>query len=399
MSNTFLNPFRPGAGQPPPYLAGREKEKEAFEKLLAQDVVIKNMILTGLRGTGKTALLETLKPVALANKWLWAGADLSESASVSENAIAIRLLTDLSVVTSQLLKGTKEKAGFSSGEEKVSIDYASLVQYYTSQPGLVSDKLKATLEYIWSYIKDAPSIKGIVFAYDEAQNMSDSAKDKEYPLSVLLEVFQSLQRKNYPFLLVLVGLPTLFPKLVDARTYSERMFNVIELKSLSPSDSKDAIVKPTQKSGCPVTFDDNSVTLITKESGGYPYFIQFVCRETFDSWIAQIAQNIEKPSVPLTEIVAKLDTEFFAARWNRASDRERELLSVIASLENCQEEFTIKEVAEQSKKVSEKPITDNQINQMFVNLASDGFIYRTRYGKYTFGIPLLGEYIKRQEIL
>lgn len=399
MIKTFPNPFRPGAGQPPPYLAGRGKEAEMFKKLLEQDIVIKNLILTGLRGTGKTVLLDTLKPAAQANNWLWAGADLSESASVSEDTIAIRLLTDLSIVTSQILKGTKRRAGFSGEDDETALDYPTLRGYYNNQPGLVSDKLKATLEFVWDNIKRAPNVKGIVFAYDEAQNMGDRAKDKEYPLSVLLEVFQSLQKKGCPYLLVLTGLPTLFPKLVDARTYSERMFTVVELKSLNAEDSKDAIVKPTQHEECLVTFDEKAIVMITKNSGGYPYFIQFICRETFDSWISQIAQGIEAPSVPLGDIVAKLDTEFFAARWSHATDRERDLLAVIASLDNCQEEFTIKEVAEMAKKKLEKPITDNQINQMFVGLAQDGFIYRSRYGKYTLGIPLLDAYIKRQGIL
>jgi hypothetical protein len=111
----FKNPFRPGAGQKPPYLAGRKIETEKFKALLEQDVVFKNLILTGLRGTGKTVLLETFKPIAIQQQWLWVGADMSESASVSEQTLAMRLLTDLAVATSQVIVTRKQLAGFNTG--------------------------------------------------------------------------------------------------------------------------------------------------------------------------------------------------------------------------------------------------------------------------------------------
>jgi hypothetical protein len=103
----FTNPFRPGAGHMPPYLAGRENEIQEFNNLLSQDTVLKNLVLTGLRGLGKTVLLETFKPMAISEGWLWAGTDLSESTSISEENMALRLLTDLAVATSSILYKTK----------------------------------------------------------------------------------------------------------------------------------------------------------------------------------------------------------------------------------------------------------------------------------------------------
>src|SRR5579864_7726861 len=84
------NPFKPGAGHMPPYLAGREHETGEFRKLLQQDVILNNLVLTGLRGIGKTVLLEIFKPIAIQEGWLWAGTDLSESTSVSEENLALR---------------------------------------------------------------------------------------------------------------------------------------------------------------------------------------------------------------------------------------------------------------------------------------------------------------------
>src|SRR5437660_1558019 len=93
----FVNPFRPGAGHMPPYLAGRQAEEMEFKRLLQQDPILKNVILTGLRGVGKTVLLETFRPIAIQEKWGWVGTDLSESASITEERIATRILTDLAV--------------------------------------------------------------------------------------------------------------------------------------------------------------------------------------------------------------------------------------------------------------------------------------------------------------
>ena len=101
-SPEFKNPFRPGAGHMPPYLAGREKEEQELRRLLRQEIIFENIILTGLRGVGKTVLLESFRPICTQEKWLWVGADLSESTSVSEETLATRLLTDLSVVSSSM---------------------------------------------------------------------------------------------------------------------------------------------------------------------------------------------------------------------------------------------------------------------------------------------------------
>src|SRR5260370_21173303 len=85
----LLNPFRPGAGQLPPYLAGRTVELDEMKKQLKQTVILQNVILTGLRGIGKTVLLETMKPIAQGMNWLLVGTDLSESASLTEDRLAI----------------------------------------------------------------------------------------------------------------------------------------------------------------------------------------------------------------------------------------------------------------------------------------------------------------------
>lgn len=397
----FQNPFRPGAGHAPPYLAGREEEQQELSKLLDQEPILTNLVLTGLRGVGKTVLLETFKPIAIQKGWLWAGTDLSESATVSEDIIGVRILADLAPLVSGIKVGESEqrRAGFTASVEKkaLHLDFELLKRLYDTTPGLASDKLKSVLEFTWSCLSHT-KCRGVVLAYDEAQNLSDQAAGNQYPLSLLLDVFQSVQKKGLPFLLVLTGLPTLFPKLVEARTYSERMFHVMTLGRLKEKDSRDAILKPITEQSCPVRFTEQAVKGIIEHSGGYPYFIQFLCRETFDSYLQQKAAGAAKPKVTIAQSLHKLDSDFFAGRWNRVTDRQRELLTVIALLPNCDEEFTLQEIVEESQRSLKKPFGASHVNQILAKLADNGLVYKNRHGRYSFAVPLLGGFIKRQQM-
>jgi AAA ATPase domain len=394
----FKNPYRPGAGHMPPHLAGREREYEEFDRLLEQDEILENMVLTGLRGVGKTVLLETFKPRAMRHGWLWASADLSESASISEGALAQRILADLALITASIMVEEQQPSnptGFvvSTEPRRIPLSHEVLASVYSSTPGLISDKIKATLEFAWHHLRRQDQHR-VIFAYDEAQNLSDHAEKEQFPLSVLLDVFQSIQKKGIPFMLVLAGLPTLFPRLVDARTYAERMFRVVTLTKLDDEESREAILKPIEMAECPIHFSEDSVETICHESGGYPYFIQFICREVFDVFIQQHAKE-EARIVPVDAIQRKLDADFFAGRWAKITDRQRELLWAVANLERPDEEFTIQELVERGRQLLSKTFSPSHANQMLASLAERGMIYKNRLGKYSFAVPLLGRFILR----
>jgi len=378
-------------------LAGRKEEEREFRQLLDQTEVLTNLVITGLRGIGKTVLLESLKPTVFEQNWLWVGTDLSESASVSEENLAQRIITDLSVVTRNIYVGTRRQLsfGFTRADEEsdLTLGYDHLMEIYKTTPGLVSDKLKAVLQHVVPYVHKSGK-RGIVFAYDEAQNLADHAEDKQYPLSILLEIFQSIQRQNAPFILVLVGLPTLVQKLVEARTYAERMFKILSLKRLSPEESRDAISNPISSAKCPVQFSPDGIALIVHYSGGYPYFIQFMCREAYDAWLQKTSEG-KSPSVPFAEIVRKLDNDFFVGRWSRVTERQQHLLYVIAHLPSANDEFTIKEIVEQAERTLSRAFGKSQINQMLTTLIMNGLIYKDRHGKYVFAVPLMADFIKR----
>ena len=397
----FRNPFRPGAGHTPPYLAGRKEERREFLKLLNQDIVLSNLVLTGLRGVGKTVLLDTFKPLAVQNGWLWVGTDLSESTTVDEERLATRILTDVALATSGFVYDKREilRPGFGRRVERFesTLNYPTLRAVYEQAGGLVADRLKATLTFVWRALRASRSPpRGIVFAYDEAQNMADHAGKDQYPLSVMLDVFQSIQRQEAPFLLALTGLPTLFPKLVDARTYSKRMFRVLFLNRLDPPDVREAIVKPIQEDGSPISFTEESIRQIEKHSGGYPYFIQFICHEAFDVFVSQITTGTSNPSVPIEAITAKLDSDFFAGRWSRVTDRQRDLLYVVSRLDDPESEFSVQEIVELARALPVKGFSPSHASQILAALINAGIVFKHRYGKYSFAEPLLGDFIRRQ---
>ena len=395
----FPNPFRPGAGHAPPYLAGREVERDEFRRLLEQTAVFENFVLTGLRGVGKTVLLETLRPIAHEKGWRWAGADLSEAASATESNLAVRLCADLALITGGLSRRrpAPRAIGFASGpaESEEPLSFERLLAIYDETPGLAVDKFKSVIRAAWNVIAAADAARGIVFAYDEAQNLRDHPDQREFPLSLLLDAFQSLQRQDLPVLLVVSGLPTLFPQMVEARTFAERMFRVCFLDRLSDAECVDAIQKPIEDAACPLRLGSESVEQIVRMSSGYPYFVQFICREVFDAFLLRLEQG-QTPAVPAREIEAKLDTDFFAGRWSRLTDRQRDLLRVAAGREEPDSEFAVRELAERSKQMLEKPFSPSHIHQMLGAFAARGLVFRNRYGRYSFAVPLFGRFIRRQ---
>ena len=142
-------------------------------------------------------------------------------------------------------------------------------------------------------------------------------------------------------------------------------------------------------------FSGGSIQTIIHVSGGYPYFIQFICREVFDLWIQKINSSQTPSPVPKNEIMRKLDTDFFSGRWARATDRQRELLIIVANLENCDGEFSVQEIVVAST-IANDNFSNSHVSQMLATLSNAGLIYKNRHGKYSFAVPLMAGFIKRQ---
>ncbi|MCI0361087.1 MAG: hypothetical protein L0211_21620, partial [Planctomycetaceae bacterium] len=263
------------------------------------------------------------------------------------------------------------------------------------QPGLIVDKLKSVLEFVWK-AAEARGVRGIVFAYDESQVVADQKDRDQYPLAILLEAFQAIQRKGARYLLLLTGLPTLFPRLVESRTYAERMFNVQEIGRLSREASREAIEVPLAKSRW--KFTSRGIDTIIESADGYPYFIQFICREAYDYLIANQKAPAVGVVIPIEPIIRKLDSDFFAGRWEMLTDRQRDLLYCIAQLKIDDGEFTIPDVVAVSTKTAQKvkPFVRGDVSQMIPRLIERGLVYKNRHGKYSFAVPLMGNFVNRK---
>ena len=184
------------------------------------------------------------------------------------------------------------------------------------------------------------------------------------------------------------------------------MANIWGKNTLGPGSSQGWYFKRSAKAGFlpyisiyPLGLDGYNVWEPDKwnlTTGGYPYFIQFICREVYDSFLQLRRQEATVPySVPMDAITMKLDSDFFAGRWARATDRQRELLWSIATLGKPDEEFTVQEVVQASKQL-EKPFTSSHVNQILASLCGAGLVYKNRFGKYSFAVPLFDRFILRQ---
>ncbi len=111
-------------------------------------------------------------------------------------------------------------------------------------------------------------------------------------------------------------------------------------------------------------------------------------------FIQQRSTGVQE-SVPFDSIQRKLDSDFFAGRWARVTDRQRELMWVIANLKMADGEFSIREIIDQAQLTSVKAFSTSQANQMLNKLSDQGLVYKNRFGKYSFAVPLLGEFILR----
>ncbi len=396
------NPFRPGAGHRPPVLAGRGREQEHFRRLLREDFATENLLITGLRGFGKTVLLDDLKRTALAEGWVWVGNDLSESASLSEDRLALRILTDLAQSLSEILvqgaDGQTATSKHAQDEAKDDLDpttFEALKTKYERTPGLPSDKLKSVLGRVGSILTRA-KLRGLVLAYDEAQCLSDHAQRDEFPMSMLVETVSSLQKRDgvTPILLVLSGLPQVFNALIAARTYTERMFHVMQMERLSRQDTAQALFSPMKPLMPPLNCPPDLFEKVVDLSGGYPYLIQFFGKELIDGLLKN-GGILHKDQFPSPDVMDRLDAGLFAARWNKTTDKQRRFLKLIANRgTNRPNEFSAIEIAALSNGSGE--FDSSQANQLLLALCERGLIYRTRHGRYAFTVPMSEAMILRR---
>jgi len=398
------NPYRPGAGHVPPLLAGRSREQDRFKRTLRERVPNDNFLVTGLRGFGKTVLLDSMKTMAQAHGFLWVGNDLSESSSLSEERLALRILTDLAQAIADKLKNAAAAAepadpirsGLPQAEaaSDPQAAFAALKGLFETTPGLPSDKLIAVLARA-SALALRAGAAGIILAYDEAQCLTDHAEHNEFPMSMLVESIGTIQKRTSlaPVLLVLCGLPQVQDALTETRTYTERMFQVLMLDRLTRDETWNAIAIPLDDLMPPLHASKDLLSKVVDLTGGYPYLIQFFGKEL----VEQLLENggtLPASAFPSQDTLDRLDAGLFGARWNKTTDKQRDLLGLLAHRgPKARTEFSAADVVGLA---DDAAMTNAQATQTLQALCDRGLIYRTRRGQFAFTVPMSEEMIRRR---
>ncbi len=385
------NPFRPGVGTKPLYLAGRDQSLRRFRSVIrAAPEQPANVRLTGLRGVGKTVLLGEFRTVAQELDWASAFLELQPGHN-TDDAVSAALAAALKAAREEVSRVERLKSAVGGATRKVGtlgIEWGEFRMTY--EPGAnparedLSRVLFETVDSVVSHGKN-----GLMLLLDEVQVIRDETRPTgQHPLSLLVAAISSLQKAELPIGMVLCGLPTLTGNLLRARSYTERMFRGEEIGSLGPDDAKDALVRPLAEST--VVLDSGLAERVVEEVEGYPYFLQLWGAELWDA--ADVA-GVSRFSEPLLdaarpEIYRRLDLDFYDPRVATLTPAEQDVLLASA---DC--EYPPLVVADLNEAISKTP---GNINVLLGRLVDSGVLYRVRKGQYEYTAPKFRDFLLRR---
>ncbi len=389
------NPYAPGAGQRPPELAGRDRELGMFEVVLervARARPERSLILTGLRGVGKTVLLNTLRSQAIGRLWGTGKIEARPDQSLRRPLaaamhMAIRELAPrhrapdriegmLAVLKAFALKsnppGAKLRDRWQPGIDvpashgradsgDIEID---LVELFTDAAGIATDVGT-----------------GIALFIDEMQDVS--AADA----SALCAACHELSQLGAPLIVVGAGLPHLPAILSASKSYSERLFRYQRIDRLERDAADRALTAPAGREG--VEYHPDALDALYQKSGGYPYFVQAYGKATWDHAPASPISP-DDVAVAAPEAEGELAVGFFGSRYERATPAEREYMRTMATLAADDDAVSTADVARTlgRRASSLSPARDS--------LMKKGLIYSGKRGTVSFTVPHFGRYLRTQ---
>lgn len=374
-----LNPYTPGSGRKPPSLQGRDIEIEAFDLLVAKAGrrnYDRGMMLTGLRGVGKTALLNSLRGNADHHGWYTVRMEAQSSASdprvnykqlVGGLKAGLRRYShkheigQLAGKLGKLIEGSSiSVAGVSATAPK--IDESDVVMD-------IEELVETTCEYAYK------SGTAVAIFIDELQDLD------QVLLSALVTAQHRASQESWPFYLVGAGLPNVPAVLAEARSYSERLFLYRVIGPLDDDAARKALSDPAETVGG--RYSEEALGALIKASEGYPYFLQEFGKAIWD--IAPAAPFTQSDAVAALEIGrAQLDQGFYPSRWDRATPAERRYLRAIAT------------TGEPHPKTSSLGIAQSSAGPVRASLIKKGIIYSAEWGRIGFTVPGMGGFIARQ---
>jgi hypothetical protein len=382
------NPYAPGAGSPPPELAGRHEIRKDIEirlQRLRLGRPAKSMMLIGLRGVGKTVLLDQMRRDAEAGGIHTVRIEAPEQRSLPAIlAPALRLallhLSKKEAAKDYAVRGLKALAGFAS---KLKVHYHDIEVGldYDPEPGLADNgdlelDLGTLLVQVGAAAKAADT--AVVLFIDEIQYV------EEPQMAALIQALHRCAQEQLPVTVVGAGLPQLRARMGEAKSYAERLFDFPEIGPLSPPDAREAIVRPAENEGAFI--DDNAVELIITKTQGYPYFLQEWGKHTWD--LAPTSPIRHEDVVNASdEAVAALDESFFRVRFDRLTPTEKRYLRAMAEL--GPDPHRSGDIADElGRGVTSLAPTRS-------GLIGKGMIWSQTHGETAFTVPLFDEFMKR----
>jgi cytochrome c553 len=389
------NPYAPGAGQRPPELAGRDREISQFEVVLervARGRPERSMVLTGLRGVGKTVLLNTFRSMAMQRLWGTGKIEARPEQSIRRPVaaalhMAVRELAPrhrapdrieyfLSVLKAFALRDSKAPKG-TSVTTQLGIDVPA------ARGRADSGDLEIDLTELFA---DAASVAadlsvGIALFIDEMQDVP--APD----ISALCAACHELSQNGGPLIVVGAGLPHLPSVLSASKSYSERLFRYVRIDRLERGAADLALIAPAEREE--VTFEPGALDALYRAADGYPYFVQAYGKVTWDvATGSPVTAN--DVSVAAPEAEGELAVGFFGSRYERATPAEREYMRAMASLGD--DPVPTSAVAEElgRRPSSLSPARDGLIKK--------GLIYSSERGVIAFTVPHFGRFLRSQPV-
>lgn len=382
------NPFVPGAGTPPPTLAGRDDILDRIHLTLARVKTgrpAKSLMLVGLRGVGKTVLLAKAQDYAKKNDYICDFIEVQE-----ENNLENLLVRSLRSVLLSLDKIEKAKdigrqalrtlASF-AGAFKARIGDISFSFNLDPERGSAdSGNLEYDIADLFEAVGNAAKQKdtAIALVIDELQLLD------KFEMRALIMAMHRVQQKNLPIVLIGGGLPQLRSLAGKAKSYAERLFDYPEIGSLGKDDAAQALVEPIEAEGCSI--DGNAVNQIIAKTEGYPYFLQAWGHHT---WDYAKSSPITENDVSIAHQIAEknLDESFFQVRMDRLSDSEKGYLFAMAKLEP--------KLRQSGKIAAQMNRTVERVAPLRSALLKKGMIYSPKRGDTKFTVPLFDEYLRR----
>lgn len=382
------NPFSPGAGSPPPELCGRGSVLEDAEVLLARTKLKKaekSIIMTGLRGVGKTVLLNAVESIAKKQEYrtIFIEAVEGKSLAILLSHYLKKLLFELDAIAGVGDKAKRAIAVLKSfvGAVKLKVGDFDIGIDIEPQIGAAdSGDLEVDLSNLFIAVAEAALERNtaVLLLIDEIQYFDT----KE--LGALIMAMHKLQQLQLPLALIAAGLPILPALAGESKSYAERLFSFPNIAALSKKDSFSALQDPVKKES--VEFDDDALEEIYRLAKGYPYFLQEWGYQTWNQALSSPI-GLEVVKTASDTVIKRLDDNFFRVRFDRLTPKEKEVLRAMAEFGNngCR----TSDVAEKLKwKISTlSPARDSLIKK--------GMIYSPSHGDLAFTVPLFDEFMKR----